>query len=306
MSRRQRRLRAGDDSKASLRRFSTASLLFLGLILGLAGSLYYAWVVAPVVYVDAGPARFSDGHKAEYIFLVSQSYAVDGDWEQAQRRLAALDDPALPQTVTALLESYVREQRPSPSIHNLAVLARQLGADAPAVALFAPTPLAGIRPSPTASPTIMPATAVSTPTPQPTVTVRPTMTAVPVSPPNPTAQPAYRLLNQQPLCLEADSAPRIEVVTLDALLNPLPGVETIVAWDGGSDHFFTGFKPALGDGAGDFAMSPGTSYTVMLTDGSPEISGLRIETCASGLDGGWRLTFQNLILQPDQPDQPDS
>jgi hypothetical protein len=79
----------------------------------------------------------------------------------------------------------------------------------------------------------------------------------------------------------------------------LPGVEVWVQWDGGSDRFFTGFKPSLGEGAGDFTMSPDTSYTVVLAEGSPEIGGLRIETCANGQAGGWQLTFQNLILQPE-------
>ncbi|MCP4423878.1 MAG: hypothetical protein GY803_05245, partial [Chloroflexi bacterium] len=128
------------------------------------------------------------------------------------------------------------------------------------------------------------------------------VTAVPTLPPDPTAQLTYRLLNQQPICLNDGSAARIEVVALDALLDPLPGVEVLVNWDGGSDHFFTGFKPAQGAGYGDFTMSPDTSYTVALADGSPEISGLRIESCDNGADGGWRLTFQNLILQPTVPD----
>ncbi|VAW43484.1 hypothetical protein MNBD_CHLOROFLEXI01-2598, partial [hydrothermal vent metagenome] len=59
-------------------------------------------------------------------------------------------------------------------------------------------------------------------------------------------------------------------------------------------RFFTGFKPENGRGYADFEMSPDTSYTVSLPDGSPEVSGLRLDTCASGLSGGWQLTFQNL------------
>ena len=66
-------------------------------------------------------------------------------------------------------------------------------------------------------------------------------------------------------------------------------------------RFFTGFKPPLGEGAGDFAMSPDTSYTVVLAEGSPEVSGLRIETCADGSASGWQLTFQNLILEAGAP-----
>ncbi len=302
MSRRHRSVN-GRSAAAPRKKFSNASLILLGLILGLAGALYYAWVVAPVVYVDASPSRLSDEHKAEYIFLVSQSYAINEDWPLAQQRLAGLDDPAAVQTVTSLLETYVREQRPSDHIANLAVLARQLGGEAPVIALFAPTPLADEPPTATATITPpSPPAATPSPTPQPTITPRPTVTAVPTSIPDPTAQPTYRLLNQQQLCADDASTPQIEVVTLDALLEPLPGIEVLVTWDGGRDRFFTGFKPAQGEGYGDFAMTPDTSYTVTLADGSPEISGLRIESCDNGEISGWRLTFQNLILQPESPE----
>ncbi|MCB9420972.1 MAG: hypothetical protein H6667_14315 [Ardenticatenaceae bacterium] len=282
-------------------RFTTPSLLLLGLIIGLAGSLYYAWIISPVVYTDASPARFSESYKAEYIFLVSQSLAGNGDWEQAQQRLAALDDPALAQTVTDLLNKYVIEQRPPVEIRNLAILAQQLGAAAPAVALFAPTPIGSVTPTPTITPTSFLPTTEPSPTPLPTATLKPTATAVPTIPPQPTSQPTYRLLNQQQICRSSETPPTITVITEDALLEPLPGVEVLVTWDSGSDRFYTGFKPSLGEGAGDFTMSPDTSYKVVLADGSPEIGGLRIETCPNGLIGGWQLTFQNLILEAPAP-----
>ncbi len=94
------------------------------------------------------------------------------------------------------------------------------------------------------------------------------------------------------------------MITQDALLNPLPGIEVLVTWDGGSDHFFTGFKPDMGSGYGDFTMSPDRSYTIGLAEGSPEISGLRIEPCDSGLDGGWQLTFQNLVFRSPETPEP--
>lgn len=298
MSRR-RRQNGNGRSPSPRRRFATASLLLLGLIIGLAGSLYYAWIVSPVIYTDASPARLTETYKVEYIFLVSQSFAVNGDWAQTQERLAALDDPALPQTVIDLLNRYVVEQRPPAEIRNLAILAQQLGVSAPAVALFAPTPIGSVTPTPTITPTPLQPTAESSPTPLPTVTQRPTATAVPTIPAEPTSQPTYRLLNQQQICDAEETVPSIIVITLDALLDPLPGVEVEVQWTGGSDRFFTGFKPSLGEGAGDFAMSPDTSYTVILAEGSPEIGGLRIETCDDGSPASWQITFQNLIFQPD-------
>ena len=81
---------------------------------------------------------------------------------------------------------------------------------------------------------------------------------------------------------------------MNSNLEPLPGVKTAVSWQNGSDNFFTGFKPSLGEAVGDFVMTDGIAYAVMLPDGSPEVSGLRLEMCENGRLGGWRLIFQNL------------
>lgn len=279
-------------------RVAATSLLLLGLVLGLAGGLYYAWIVDPVVFTDASPARLATDYRAEYIFLVSQSYAVDGDWTRAEQRLAALADSALPQTVATLLEAYLRQQRPPDEIRNLAIVAQKLGVMGRVVELFAPTPLAGVAAaSPAATATIAPLPATPTPTSSPTPTrASPTATAVPTNSPTPTAQPAYRLLNQERICDPSVPTPRIEVLTWDRLLNPLPGVEVLVHWENGSDRFFTGFKPEQGADYGDFTMNLDTSYTVTLAEGSPEVSGLRAEPCENGVMGSWQLTFQSLTL----------
>jgi hypothetical protein len=206
---------------------------------------------------------------------------------------------------TALLEAYLREQKPPRQIENLAVLARELGAQGNVVALFAPTPLAreAATATATATPVSLP-TQTPTPTRLPTETPPATMTATATRQPSPSPRPVYWLLNQQRVCQSNSPATRIEVEVLDALLDPLPGVEVVVNWEDGSDRFFTGFKPAQGPGYADFAMRPDVSYTVMLPQGSPEISGLRIEPCDNGLDGGWRLTFQNLLLRPTETPAP--
>jgi hypothetical protein len=303
-SRRRRQRPAEPDSGSVLERFSITSLLFVGLVVGLAGGLYYAWIVAPVVYVAAGPARFSQQYKVEYIYLVSQSYAIEGNWDRAQQRLAALDDPEIAQTVAGLLETYLRQQKPADQIQNLAQLAQQLGAQGAAVALFAPTPLSGAATSTPTTPPVLSPTATATATSPPTQAPLPTLTATATPRPSATPRLVYRLLSQQRVCSRASAAPLIEVITQDALLEPLPGVEVLVTWDRGSDHFFTGFKPELGPGYGDFTMSPDVSYTVRIAEGSPEVSGLRTEPCSNGVEGGWELVFQNLILRTTATPEP--
>ena len=276
------------------RRLSSTGWLLLSLVIGLIGGLYYAWVIEPVIFTDASPARFNDEYRETYILLVSQSYAVNDNWPLAQQRLAALDDPEIAETVNSLLETAVRQQRPAPLLEQLAIVARQLGAEGQAIALFAPTlPASNSQPTPTPAITNTPppaATPTNTPVPLPTGTVSPTATR----PATATPQPNYRLTEQSRLCAEDEPISRIEIVVVDAFLNDLPGIEIEVSWQNGSDSFYTGFKPENGRGYADFEMSPDVSYTVRLPDGSPEVSGLRLETCVSGLSGGWQLTFQNL------------
>jgi hypothetical protein len=92
-------------------RIGAASLVLVGLIIGLLSALYYAWIEEPVIYVAASPARLNEEFKAEYILLVSQSYAATGDWGLTQQRLAALDDPEVASTVALQLERRVRLSR---------------------------------------------------------------------------------------------------------------------------------------------------------------------------------------------------
>ncbi len=286
-------------------RFGLASLFLVGLIVGLIGGLYYAWVANPTVYLNASPARLHEDFKDEYIFLVSQSYAATGDWETAEQRLAALDDEAIAQTVAAQLERYLRDGKPAPVMNNLAALAAQLGVSSPAIAVFAPPTAENATPSPT----FAAETATPTLSPTPTDTRRPTQTpaptATPTSPSEPTAVPVFRLLGQERVCDGDVPTPRIEVVVVDALLEPLPGVEVLVQWEEGQDHFFTGFKPEEGLGYGDFEMTPDVSYSVLLVGGSPTVSGLRVEPCDAsegGLAGGWRLSFQNTEIVQATPE----
>lgn len=272
------------------RRLSSSGWLLLSLVIGLIGGLYYAWVVDPVVFTDASPARFSERYREEYIILVSQSYAVSENWPLAQQRLAALEEPNIAETVNNLLETAVRQNRPAPQLEQLAVVARQLGAQGQAIALFAPT-----LPPNNAQPTPTPAFATTpTNTPPPEATATNTAVPTPTRPATATPQPNYRLTEQTRLCSDDEAITQIEVIVLDAFLNDLPGVEIEVTWQNGQDRFFTGFKPENGRGYADFEMSPDISYTVRLPDGSPEVSGLRLEECASGFSGGWQLTFQNL------------
>ncbi len=80
----------------------------------------------------------------------------------------------------------------------------------------------------------------------------------------------------------------------DAAGQPVPGVEILVTWSGGEDHFFTGLKPEHGPGYGDYVMTPDVTYTVHAADGGQPVPGLKATACtgsSSQLLGSWSLTF---------------
>ena len=298
-------------------RISAASLVLIGLAIGFAVSVYFAWIVEPVSYTEASPARMSDRHQAEYILLVSQAFEAGADWERTQERLAALAlaDDQIPQAVNDQLAEFLRQGESGDRMRSLALLARRLGVESAAVDVFVPpgaespgqlapeaTVAAPIAAAPgsaaTAGATSAPESVDVETTPLPAATALPSPT--PTIRPSPTAVPVYRLLSREPVCQPESPVHRLEVIAVDSSLEPLPAAEIIVIWDEGNDHFFTGFQPEKGLGYGDFEMEPGVEYTVMMADGSQLVTGLGITTCGDeqgGLPGGWQLTFQNTRVQ---------
>jgi hypothetical protein len=117
----------------------------------------------------------------------------------------------------------------------------------------------------------------------------------------PTATPIASLefVEQQKVCDPDLQEPLIQVEVIDLNRRPVPGVEVLVIWDTGQDHFFTGLKPELGAGYGDFTMTEGLTYTVQLTLAERPITSLTVEDCTEGdltFQGSWLLTFQQTDL----------
>ncbi|HJL70760.1 MAG TPA: hypothetical protein QGI30_07815, partial [Anaerolineales bacterium] len=81
-----------------MRRVSQPALynLLFGLLVGLTTSLYYAWEIAPVQYVDNSPHALRGGDAHDYLLLIAQTYAVEQDIGRAHVRLGtlALEEPA--------------------------------------------------------------------------------------------------------------------------------------------------------------------------------------------------------------------
>lgn len=257
--------------------------LILGLLLGLVGGLYYAWIVDPVEYVDTAPTTLRRDFRDDYLALIASAYAATGDLDRARARLALFPDPNLPEYLAALAQQRLATGGVPSEARALAQLAAALGQR--------PTPLAG-TPSPTPPTTPQPATP---PSPFPSLT--PTRTPPPPPTRTPTATPGvpFRLVAQDRVCDPSLGAPLLQVEVLDQNGEPVPGVEVRVIWDTGQDHFFTGLKPEISPGYGDFTMEEGVTYTLQVVGAEGVVTGLKVEDCVDDegnlYPGSWRLVF---------------
>jgi len=235
-------------------------------VVGVGLGLFYAWSANPVEYVDTAPSTLRQSYRQDYLALIASAYGATGDLARAEARLSLfeLDRPA--EELTALAQRRSAGDGPASEAEALAQLAADLGQR--------PTPLA-ITQSPAATVTRSPASAASA-TPTRAATALPSRT--------PTAGPPFSLRQRQAVCQPALTTPLLQVEIADAAGNPVPGIEVFVLWDQGEDHFFTGLKPELGLGYGDFAMQPEVVYTVQLPQGADPVRQVQSEPCEA-VDG---------------------
>ena len=102
-----------------------ASLALLG---GMGLGLWYGWVLDPVEYTDTDVSHLASVYRDEYVLMVSEAYALDGDLDAARARLALLSvaDPA--GRVADQAQASISRDAPQLDIQALARLARALGA----------------------------------------------------------------------------------------------------------------------------------------------------------------------------------
>ena len=126
----QRKQQAGTLRPQRMHRVSRPALynLIFGLLVGLAASLYYAWEIAPVQYVDNSPQSLRGEYAHDYLLLVAQTYVVEQDIGRAHLRLAtlALEEPA--QFVAERAEEMIAAGFNTADIRSMAVFAQALGA----------------------------------------------------------------------------------------------------------------------------------------------------------------------------------
>jgi len=105
----------------------------IGLALGGAMAVAIGWWLWPVEYTNTAPDVLRRDYRDDYVVMVAGAYAVEGDLDEARRRLALLDadDPAAP--VVNLGERLVAVRGNRQDIVHLARLAWDLRAITPAL-----------------------------------------------------------------------------------------------------------------------------------------------------------------------------
>jgi hypothetical protein len=79
-------------------------LFFVTLAFGAAAGLYYGWAVDPVEYTDTSPSSMRIDFKADYVLMVAEAYAADGNITLAIRRLGVLGEPTPELSVNKALQ----------------------------------------------------------------------------------------------------------------------------------------------------------------------------------------------------------
>ncbi len=290
--------------------------LLTGFVIGIAIGLGYAWVVSPLEYQGTSPSSLRADFKDRYRALIALAYVANGDLTRAQARLSLLGDADVTRILAEQAQRTLAEGKSPQEAQALGLLALALGqglssGSVPSAGSL-PTPSTPIGSSATPSPTFTPVPSVGLTAPfqesttivssetQKTIetllpTSVPTGTPLPTRTPTPTPGAPFILLDRSFICDQNLLAPMIQVIAKDVDGQEVPGVEIVVSWEGGEEHFFTGLKPELGLGYADFNMTPGISYTLRLVDGGQPIPNLAAAECeaegGSRYWGSWLLVF---------------
>lgn len=292
--------------------------LLTALVLGLALGLLISWKLYTVSYVNTEPKSLRDDFKDQYRALIAAAYAANNDLEAARARLAYIGDEDPAAALTEQAQRVALSNRPQAEVAaELSALTRLASAieqpptPSPAAPIASPSsPPEGAEASPSSTPTVeVTPTLVSSATPSPVVVISPgaasaspaprnptrTPTPLPTRTPTPTPGAPFVLQRQLFVCNQKLPQPLIQVQTRDAASQPVPGVEIVVAWQDGEEHFFTGLKPELGLGYADFTMTPGVVYSLRLAEGGETLNDLTPQECET-VDGtrywgSWLLMF---------------
>jgi hypothetical protein len=299
-----------------MKKWRTLLFILTGFALGLGIGVLIAWGVMPAQFVESTPASLRLDFKDEYRYMIASAYQSNGDLLRAQARLTTIGDMNPPVALGEQAQRMLADNTPLQMVQVLANLSEALqtiptATDLPYTASpiaqtaspeTSATPQDEILPSPTQATATFP---VNSPEPQAapseTDTPTPIPSPIPTLParPKPTATaspgPAFELAQQTSLC-EPSQPGLLQIYLSDAKGKPVAGVELVITWFGGEEHFFTGLKAEISSGYADTVLSENVEYDLILLATGTRVTGLRAAACTdasgSSYPGGIRLEFK--------------
>lgn len=275
------------------------SFVFTGLLLGLAVGLVISLVVSPVKYSNISPALLGSRQKDLYRGLIATSYNARGDLGRAKARVALLQDEDSVKILAAQAQQTVAQGGLAQEARGLALLAAAMNNQIITLPTEAPATATSVSTAALSTPTLFPTLPpLVTGTPEAETTITPEETeevvfptlAITENPGDP-----YVLKDRNSSICDVELSNILQVFVIDKNGKPLPGVEAIVTWQDGEDHFFTGMKPDIDLGYADFTLDPEITYNLRLTNGGETASKIKSPNCKldSGMEykGGVKLVF---------------
>ena len=172
-------------------------VFIVGLVLGLAGGLVYAWIISPLEYINTYPPYMNSAYRKDWIRMTAMAYGLEGNLDRTHLRLSGLPEEEVDNVLLETLEDAVASDYEIEALKPLAKLAALYGVDSPVVKVYtqqevvlSAKPLATHSPTPT----VIPPTAAPTQTPQPTPTPDPTDLALSIGP------SAFTVISQTLVC----------------------------------------------------------------------------------------------------------
>jgi hypothetical protein len=276
----------------------TLAGLAIGVVIGLALGLIYAWEVNPVVQTDVSAWQLDSAGQIDWLIAISVAWAQDGDLVRAANRLNDLhwSDQTFKKVAQTACElarsSYAQSQAGLTAIRSMVLLAQSQGkTDCASAIVFVSTR----TPAPTL--TLSPQAATLAPPSSKTPTLGPTFTPPTQAPSTLTSRPGqFRVVRYEPYC-SVKTPGLLEVLVQQPNGTGIPGIAVRVDSANGTDQFFTGLEPEHDPGYADFFMQSDQTYTVAV-GGSPDHSDpLKASTCTDRTGGGTSVTSYRVYFR---------
>jgi hypothetical protein len=123
------------------RRWALFAVVLVAVLAGGGLGLWYGWIVNPVEYKDTDVAHLYAVYRDDFVLMIAEAYALDGDLDTARARLALLSLPDAANTVADLAEAAILKGASRLDVQSLARLATALGAQREAL-----SPYLGVSP----------------------------------------------------------------------------------------------------------------------------------------------------------------